>query len=58
MKLSVDVEDSEVVDRTLRFYLSRRARTSQAMSELTEEEAMQIANEELRAMRRERPSAA
>lgn len=59
MKPSAEVEDAEVVERALRFYLGRRAlETSQAMSELTGEEAMQIANEELHAMRRERRSAA
>jgi hypothetical protein len=59
MKPSAEAQDAEVVERALRFYLGRRAlETSQAMSELTEEEAMQIANEELHAMRRERRSAA
>jgi hypothetical protein len=59
MKPSAEAPDAEVVERALRFYLGRRAlETSQAMSELTEEEAMQIANEELHAMRRERRSAA
>ncbi len=46
MKPSAEAQDAEVVERALRFYLGRRAlETSQAMSELTEEEAMQIANE-------------
>jgi hypothetical protein len=55
MKPSAEAQDAEVVERALRFYVGRRAlETSQAMSELTEEEAMQIANGELHAMRRER----
>jgi hypothetical protein len=59
MKPSAETQDAEVVERALRFYLGRRAlETSQAMSELTEEEAMQIANDELHALRRERRSAA
>jgi hypothetical protein len=59
MKPSAEAQDAEVVERALRFYLGRRAlETSQAMSELTEEEAMQIANDELHALRRERRSAA
>jgi hypothetical protein len=36
----------------MRFYLGRRALgTSQAMSELSEEDAMRVANEELRTVR-------
>jgi Arc/MetJ family transcription regulator len=59
MKLSADVEDSEVVKRALRFYLGRRAlNASQAMSGLSEEDAMRVASKELRAMRREGRSAA
>jgi Arc/MetJ family transcription regulator len=58
MKPAASTEDAEVVERALRFYLGRRAlETSRAMSDLTEEEAMRIANEELHAMRRERRSA-
>jgi len=59
MKPSAEAQDAEMVERALRFYLGRRAlETSQAMSELTEEEAMRIANKELHALRRERRSAA
>jgi hypothetical protein len=59
MKPSAGAQDAEVVERALRFYLGRRAlETSQAMSALSEEDAMRIANEELHAMRRERRSAA
>jgi len=58
MKPSAEAQDAEVVERALRFYLGRRAlEISQAMSELSEE-AIQIANEELHAMRRKRRSAA
>jgi hypothetical protein len=59
MKPSAEAADAEVVERALRFYLGRRAlETSQAMSDLSEEDAMRLANEELHAMRRERRSAA
>lgn len=59
MKLSVDVEDSEVVERALRLYLGRRAlNASQAMSGLSEEDAMRVASTELRALRREGRSVA
>jgi hypothetical protein len=59
MKPSAEAADAEVVERALRSYLGRRALdASQAMSELSEEDAMRIANEELHAMRRERRSAA
>jgi hypothetical protein len=59
MNPSAEAQDAEAVERALRFYLGRRAlETSQAMSDLTEEEVMQIANEELHATRRERRSAA
>jgi len=59
MKPAASAEDAEVVERALRFYLGRRALgTSQAMSDLTEEEALQITNGELHAMRHERRSAA
>jgi hypothetical protein len=51
--------DAEVVERALRSYLGRRALdVSQAMSRLSEEDALRIANEELHAMRRERRNAA
>jgi hypothetical protein len=59
MKPSAEAADAEIVERALRSYLGRRALdTSQAMSGLSEEDAMRIANEELHAMRRERRSAA
>jgi hypothetical protein len=59
MKPTAEAADAEVVERALRSYLGRRAlETSQAMSGLSEEDAMRIANEELHAMRRERRSAA
>jgi hypothetical protein len=59
MKPSAGAADAEVVERALRAYLGRRALdASQAMSELSEEEALRLANEELHDMRRERRSAA
>jgi hypothetical protein len=59
MKPSAQAADAEVVERALRFYLGRRAlEISQAMSGLSEEDAMRVASEELHAMRRERRSAA
>jgi hypothetical protein len=59
MTSAAPVEDAEVVERALRLYVGRQAlETAQSMSELTEEEAMRIAYEELHAMRRERRSAA
>jgi Arc/MetJ family transcription regulator len=59
MKPSVEAADAEVVERALRAYLGRRALdASQAMSGLSEEEALRVASEELHAMRRERRSAA
>jgi len=59
MKPSAEAADAEVVERALRSYVGRRAlEVSQAMSGLSEEDAMRIANEELHAMRRERRSAA
>jgi hypothetical protein len=59
MKPSAGAADAEVVERALRAFLGRRALdVSQAMSGLSEEEALRIANEELHAMRRERRSAA
>lgn len=58
MKPSTEA-DAEVVERALRFYVGRCAlETSQAMSGLSEEDAMRVANGELHAMRRERRSAA
>jgi hypothetical protein len=59
MTPAASVEDAEVVERALRLYIGRRAlETAQSMSELTEDEAMRIAYDELHAMRRERRSAA
>jgi ubiquitin len=59
MNPSAEAADAEVVERAMRFYLGRRAlETSQAMGDLSEEDAMRLANEELHAMRRERRSAA
>ena len=59
MKPSAEAADADVVERAMRFYLGRRAlEASQTMSELSEEDAMRLANEELHAMRRERRSAA
>lgn len=59
MRPAAEAADAEVVERALRSYLGRRALdASQAMSELSEEDALRIANEELHAMRRERRSAA
>jgi Arc/MetJ family transcription regulator len=59
MKPSAEAADAEVVERALRAYLGRRALdASRSMSELSEEESLQIANEELHVMRRARRSAA
>lgn len=59
MKPSGEAADAEIIERALRAYLGRRALdASQTMSELSEEESLRIANEELHAMRRERRSAA
>jgi hypothetical protein len=59
MKPSAGAADAEIVEGALRAYLGRRALdVSQAISELSEEEALRVANEELHAMRRERRSAA
>jgi hypothetical protein len=50
--------DGEVAERAMRFYLGRRAlEASQAIGELSEDEAMRVAREELHAMRRERRTA-
>jgi hypothetical protein len=55
MEPGTEAADAEVVERALRSYVGRRAlEASQAMSELSEEDALRIANEELHAMRRER----
>jgi len=59
MTPAASVEDAEIVERALRLYVGRRAlETAQSMSELTEDEAMRIAYDELHVMRRERRSAA
>jgi hypothetical protein len=59
MKSSADAADREVAERAMRFYLGRRAlEASQAIGDLSEEEAMRIANDELHAVRRERRSVA
>jgi hypothetical protein len=59
MKPAAEAADAEVVERAMRFYLGRTAlETSQAMSELSEEDALRLASEELHAMRRERRIAA
>jgi hypothetical protein len=59
MAPAADAGDGEVAERAMRFYLGLRAlEASQAISGLSEEEAMRVANEELHALRRERRSAA
>jgi hypothetical protein len=59
MSPAAEAADAEVVERALRFYVGRRAlETSQAMSSLSEEDAMSVAYGELHAMRRERRNAA
>jgi hypothetical protein len=59
MQSAAGAADAEVVELALRSYLGRRALdVSQAMSQLSEDDALRIANEELHAMRRERRSAA
>lgn len=58
MHPAVDAPDAEVVERALRLYVGRRAaEASQAISELTEEQAIELANSELHAMRRSRRAA-
>jgi hypothetical protein len=53
------VEDAEVVARGLRLYVGHRAlETAQSMRELTEDEVMRIAYDELHTMRLERRGAA
>ncbi|HEX7290958.1 MAG TPA: hypothetical protein VF250_07510 [Conexibacter sp.] len=47
--------DTDVVERALRLLVGRHALgTAQSLSDLTEDEAMDVAYAELRAMRRER----
>ncbi len=51
--------DAEVIEQALRYYLGRRAlEQSQAMSGLSEEQALHLAYEELHELRRERRGAA
>jgi hypothetical protein len=51
--------DGEVAELAMRFFLGLRALDeSQSISELSEDEALRVAYEELHAMRRERRSAA
>lgn len=53
-----DAPDAEIVERALRIYLGRKAmRESQQLSELTEEQALDLAYSELHAMRAERRAA-
>lgn len=59
MKPAAEAADAEVVERALRSLPGPPALdASQAISELSEEDALRIANEELHAMRHERRSAA
>jgi hypothetical protein len=59
MKPPAEAADAELAEHAVRSYLARRALdVSQAMSGLSEDDAMRIANEELHAIRRERRSAA
>lgn len=56
---STEAGDAEVVERALRSFLGRRALdVSRAMTDLSEEDALRIADEELHTMRREHRSAA
>ena len=55
MPASASLTDTELLERAARRQLGLEAlRKAQAMSTLTEEEAMRIADDELHAMRRER----
>jgi len=55
MPASASLTDAELLERAARRQLGLEAlREAQAMSALTEEEAMQLADDELHAMRRER----
>jgi len=59
MHPAADAADAEVVERALRLYVGRRAlEASQAISELTEDQAIELAEGELHAMRRDRRRAA
>lgn len=54
-----DAPDAEIVERALRTYLGRKAlHEAQERSDLTEEQALDLAYGELHAMRRERRQAA
>jgi hypothetical protein len=56
---AIDESDSAVVERALNAYLlARLLDVAQARSDLSEEEATRLANEELHAARRERRGAA
>ena len=53
MDSRVDLPDAEVVEQALRLVVGRHAMaTAQSMSQLTEDDAMSLAYEELAAMRR------
>jgi hypothetical protein len=53
-----DTSDHEIVERALRTYLGRKAmHEAQALSELTEEQALDLAYSELHAMRASRRAA-
>jgi hypothetical protein len=53
MDSRVDLPDAEVVEQALRLVVGRYAMaTAQSMSQLTEDDAMRLAYEELAAMRR------
>lgn len=55
---SPDASDAEIVERALRIYLGRKAmHEAQAMSDLTEEQALDLAYSELHAMRASRQAA-
>ena len=59
MQAAGDAPDGEVVERALRLHLGRRAlQESQALSELSEEQAIELAYRELHAARRQRRRAA
>lgn len=58
MRSGVEATDAEVLERVLRSYLGRRAlNAAQAMNELSDDGALWIADEDLRAMRRGRRTA-
>lgn len=56
---AASLPDAELVERALRLLIGRRAlQASQDLSDLTEEQAIELANSELHAARRERSHAA